>query len=74
MALKKCLTFKIKIDIKIKLYSLVPWSTLNGSFSWTSKAAALIRPCFNAVASASSSTKPPRAVFTRKAPKNIYIH
>lgn len=48
------------------------WNTLYGSFSWTSRAAALIRPCFNANAKASSSTKPPRAVFTKNAPGRIY--
>lgn len=44
------------------------WNTLYGSFSWTSSAAARIRPCLSANASASSSTRPPLAVFTRNAP------
>jgi hypothetical protein len=41
---------------------------LNGSLSWTSSAAALIRESFNAAAKACSSTRPPRAVFIRNAP------
>ena len=41
----------------------------NGSFSWTSRAAARMRPSLRAAASACSSTSPPLAVFTRKAPK-----
>ncbi|KFM62828.1 hypothetical protein X975_11971, partial [Stegodyphus mimosarum] len=45
-----------------------PAKALYGSFSWTSKAAALIRPSFKAEARAFSSTRPPRAVFTRNAP------
>jgi hypothetical protein len=45
-----------------------PWNTLYGSFSCTSKAAARIRPCLRAAARESSSTRPPRAVFTRNAP------
>lgn len=48
------------------------WNTLYGSFSWTSSAAALIRCCFRADANASSSTSPPRAVFTRNAPGRIW--
>lgn len=38
-----------------------PVNTLQGSFSCTSRAAARMRPCFSACASASSSTRPPRA-------------
>lgn len=41
---------------------------LNGSDSCTSKAAPRILPSFRACASAFSSTNPPRAVLTRKAP------
>ena len=46
----------------------LPWLALKGSLSWTSNAAALIRPSFSAEARAFSSTRPPRAVLTRKAP------
>lgn len=48
----------------------LPAKALYGSFSWTSKAAALILPSFKADARALSSTRPPRAVLTRNAPKN----
>lgn len=41
----------------------------NGSFSCTSRAAALTRPSFKAAAKACSSTSPPLAVFTKNAPK-----
>ena len=47
----------------------MPDKALNGSFSCTSSAAALIRPSFSAAAKAFSSTRPPRAVFTKKAPE-----
>ena len=36
---------------------------------YTPIAAALIRLSFNAIANAASSTRPPRAVFTRNAPE-----
>ena len=45
---------------------------LKGSDSCTSRAAPRIRPSFRAWASAFSSTRPPRAVFTRKAPCLIW--
>ena len=45
---------------------------LNGSDSCTSRAAPRIRPSFRAWARAFSSTSPPRAVFTRKAPCRIW--
>lgn len=54
------------------LQQSLTWNTLYGSFSCTSNAAALIRPCFNANARVSSSTRPPRAVLTRNAPGRIY--
>ena len=41
-----------------------------GSVSCTSSAAARMRPSFSAAASACSSTRPPRAVFTRNAPSH----
>lgn len=44
---------------------------LNGSVSWTSRAAPRILPSFRAWARAFSSTRPPLAVFTRKAPWRI---
>ena len=46
---------------------------LNGSFSWTSNAAARIRPSFNAAARACSSTSPPLAVFIKNAPTKYTI-
>lgn len=49
-----------------KVYSLV--EKLNGSFSWTSNAAARILPSFNAAARACSSTSPPLAVLIKNAP------
>lgn len=45
---------------------------LNGSDSWTSSAAPRILPSFRAWVKAFSSTRPPRAVFTKKAPCLIY--
>lgn len=45
---------------------------LKGSDSCTSSAAPRIRPSFSACARAFSSTSPPRAVFTRKAPCLIW--
>ena len=45
-----------------------------GSDSCTSSAAALIRPSFNAVAKAASSTSIPRAVFIRNAPDDNTTH
>lgn len=45
---------------------------LKGSDSCTSRAAPRIRPSFSAWANAFSSTRPPRAVFTRKAPCLIW--
>lgn len=50
------------------------WNTLKGSFSCTSSAAARMRPCLSAPASPSSSTSPPRAVFTRNAPADTNTH
>lgn len=45
---------------------------LNGSDSWTSSAAPRILPSFRAWVKAFSSTRPPRAVFTKKAPCLIW--
>ena len=72
------LSFIWKMAMKIVSCALKPGQTLQvsdwlavmlkGSLSWTSNAAALIRPSFSATANACSSTRPPRAVFTRNAP------
>ena len=47
---------------------------LKGSDSWTSSAAPRILPSFRAWARAFSSTRPPRAELTRKAPWRICTH
>ena len=46
------------------------FAKVNGSLSWTSSAQALMRPSLSAAARAISSTRPPLAVFTMKAPTN----
>lgn len=70
ISIRKWLALHKITCIILPLPTNIPWNTLYGSFSCTSKAAARMRPCLRAAARESSSTRPPRAVFTKNAPVN----